>query len=153
MPRGGGPTRAYPERCVLSFTPCHAARWHRNCEYLDGYVHHSVTRDNALQANIDTEAAARLAADEQFGVGLANEVTARTNSANVLQQAIADEAAARTAAVSAEATTRAAADTMLQSNIDAEALARTNADATHTAAIAQEVTDRGIAVTCRTSHF
>lgn len=106
----------------------------------------SVTRDTALGVRIDSEEAARTAADDQFALDLANEITARTNSDGVLQQALADEADARAAAVSSEATTRAAADVVLQSNIDAESLARTNADAVHTAAIAQEVTDRSAAV-------
>ncbi len=109
-------------------------------------VAESVVRDDALQANIDALDAAHQATMTQTSLDLANEVTARTNSDAVLQQSVADEAAARAAADSAEATARSAADVVLQSNIDAEALARTEADATHTAAIAQEVTDRLAAV-------
>lgn len=105
-----------------------------------------VAADATLQANIDALDAAHMASMAQTDIDLANEVTARTNSDAVLQQSVADEAAARAAADSAEATARSAADVVLQSNIDAEALARTEADAVHTAAIAQEVSDRVAAV-------
>ena len=84
--------------------------------------------DDALQANIDAEEAARIAADRPLTTNLAQEVTDRT------------------AAVSTEASARAAADTTLQSNIDAEESARISADSTLTTNLATEVTDRQNAV-------
>ncbi|WP_421925465.1 hypothetical protein [Neoaquamicrobium sediminum] len=87
----------------------------------------------SLQAEIDAEESARIAADSA-------EATARANADTTLQNNINAEAAARSAAISSEATARAAADTALQNNINAEAAARS-------AAISSEATARAAADT------
>ena len=126
-----------------------------------------------LQVDLNTEAAARAAAD-------AAEATARTNADSALSNrldsleadpttgtALSSEASTRAAAdtllsgrldaleadpttqtlLTAEATARTSADSTLQSNIDAEEAARIAADNTLTTNLSQEVTDRTAAVT------
>lgn len=107
----------------------------------------------ALQANIESEAAARAAADaleaqtrqsalnseisarqtadDNLQTAITNEANARENAVNTLQNALnnanaalAAETQAREAALAAEATARAAGDTNLQNALSAEAQAR-----------------------------
>ena len=77
--------------------------------------------DAVLQSNIDSEEAARTAADSA-------ESAARQAADTSLQSNIDSEEAARIAADSAESAARQAADTSLQSNIDSEATSRSDAD-------------------------
>lgn len=114
---------------------------------LDTEVAARIAADTTLQTNIGNEATARTTADTTLQTNIDNEATARAALNTTLSTSIANEATARTAADSAEATTRAAADTTLQSNIDAEALARTNADNTLNTAISDEAAARATAVT------
>ena len=85
-----------------------------------------------MQANIDAEAAARIAADSALQNSIDFEEAARVSADNVLQ-----------ANIDAEAAARAAADLVLQGNIDAEAAARISGDAS-TLASAQAYADQKI---------
>jgi hypothetical protein len=95
---------------------------------LDAEVIRAQAAEAALQAEIDAEEAARIAA-------VSAEASARESADSVLQAnidaeaaaraaAVSAEAAARTSAIAAEASAREAADSALQANIDAEAAAR-----------------------------
>jgi hypothetical protein len=89
------------------------------------------TQHDYLQANIDTEAATRLAADNNLQANIDAEETSR----------IAGDAGLQTA-IDTEVSNRTAADTTLQANIDAEETARIAGDAALQAAIDAEVADR-----------
>jgi hypothetical protein len=67
-------------------------------------------------------------ADDALAADIASEASARQSADSALQTAIDNEVSARQSAVSSEASTRAAADLSLQAEIDAEELARAAAD-------------------------
>ena len=126
-----------------------------------------------LQVDLNTEAAARAAADTAEATARTNADSALSNRLDSLEAdpttgtALSSEASTRAAAdtllsgrldaleadpttqtlLTAEATARASADSTLQSNIDAEEAARIAADSTLTTNLSQEVTDRTAAVT------
>lgn len=74
---------------------------------------------SGVQTNLDTEEAARIAADSTLQSNIDSEAATRASADTTLQSNI-----------DSEASTRAAADTTLQSNIDAEAATRSSADST-----------------------
>ena len=108
-----------------------------------------IAADNTLQANIDAEEAARIAADDA-------EAVARTNADNTLQSNIDAEVTARQtlegdfntyvssndAALAQEVSDRQAADSLLQSDINTEEARALAAEATLQANIDAEVTAR-----------
>ena len=126
-----------------------------------------------LQVDLNTEAAARAAADTAEAAARTNADSALSNRLDSLEAdpttgtALSSEASTRAAAdtllsgrldaleadpttqtlLTAEATARTSADSTLQSNIDAEEAARIAADNTLTTNLSQEVTDRTAAVT------
>lgn len=67
-------------------------------------------------------------ADDALAADIASEASARQSADSALQTAIDNEVSARQSAISSEASTRAAADSSLQAEIDAEELARAAAD-------------------------
>jgi hypothetical protein len=94
-----------------------------------------IAADDVLQANIDAEEAARIAADDVLQANIDAEEAARIAADDVLQANIDAEEAARIAAddvlqanIDAEEAARIAADDALQANIDAEEAARIAAD-------------------------
>ena len=102
-----------------------------------------------IEARIDAEEAARLAADNTLQSNINAEAVTRANADTTLQSNINAEAASRAAAdlfiedlIDAENAARVAADNTLQSNIDAESIARSNADVTLQANISAESTAR-----------
>jgi len=76
-----------------------------------------IAADNTLQSNIDSEEAARISADNTLQANINTEATTRATADTTLQSNIDSEAA-----------TRLANDTTLQGNIDAEETARIAAD-------------------------
>ncbi len=68
------------------------------------------------------------AADDALAADIASEASTRASADSALQTAIDNEVSARQSAVSSEASTRAAADSALQAEIDAEEIARAAAD-------------------------
>lgn len=93
--------------------------------------------DKALQDALDSEEAARTAADTALGVRIDTEIAERKAADKTLQDNIDAEEYARTqedtrlnARIDNEEDAREAADTTLQDNIDAEETARTEADTT-----------------------
>lgn len=67
-------------------------------------------------------------ADDALAADIASEASARASADSTLQTNINNEASARASAISSEASTRAAADSALQAEIDAEESARAAAD-------------------------
>lgn len=116
--------------------------------------------DITLQANIDAEESARIAADDAeasaradeditLGLNIDAESTPRIASDDTLQINIEAESTPRAAAdvtlqanIDVEATARADADITLQANIDAESTPRADADVTLQANLDSEITSR-----------
>ena len=94
-----------------------------------------VEADNALRELINTEATARIAADDALRELINTEATARIAADDALRELINNEATARIAAddalrelINNEATARVEGDQALQEKLDAEATARMNQD-------------------------
>ena len=105
-----------------------------------------IAADNTLTTNLASEASTARAAEAANATAISDEETRATAAEGVLTSNLAQEVTDRTNAVSAEASARSAADTSLQGNIDTEEAARIAADSTLTTNLATEVTDRTNAV-------
>jgi hypothetical protein len=90
-----------------------------------------IAADNTLQTNIDSEEAARISADNTLQANINTEATTRATADTTLQSNI-----------DAEAATRLSNDTTLQSNIDTEEAARIAADSTLQSNIDSEAATR-----------
>lgn len=77
---------------------------------------------------IDSLQSSMESADDALAADIASEASARASADSSLQTAINNEVSARQSAVSSEASTRSAAITSLQNEIDAEEMARASAD-------------------------
>lgn len=77
---------------------------------------------------IDSLQSSMESADDALAADIASEASARASADSSLQTAINNEVSARQSAVSSEASTRSAAITSLQNEIDAEETARASAD-------------------------
>ena len=110
---------------------------------LAGEITNRQNADITLQANIDSEAATRLAQDQTHTTAIAQEVSARTTGDFHLNAAIVSEAASRAAAdvvltnglaqvnidLAAESKTARAAESKLASDLSTESKARSDEDA------------------------
>ena len=120
-----------------------------NVAQLDAEAAARVAGDFALAASIADEAALRAAGDTALAVSIADEAALRAAGDSALAASIADEATARASADTAlaasiadEAALRAAGDATLAASITDEATARAAGDASLATAIGNEATAR-----------